>query len=192
MLDRFETEPDLVLAELHVNLKPDDEDRLFVLAELSFLHAQRTDDRAYYLASAAYAWSLLYPEDGKGIQIPPSDPRNRLSYALYNQAIALGLAAEDDAAEENEVRLKAGHYPLPFGTLDLGLMSQVCRGRRHCLSVYFQLIVLDVDGLRNRYLKPGVGAPLAASLAKSTSSQKKLGADRLGPYKSARYGIVAV
>ena len=182
LLDRFETEPDLVLAELHANLRPDDEDRLFVLAELSFLHAQRTDDRAYYLASAVYAWSLLYPEDGKGIQIPPSDPRNRLSYALYNQAIALGLAAEENDAKENEVRLKAGHYPLPFGTLDLSLDESGMSWGGYPLDRFISTNALDVDGLRNRYFKPGVGAPLAASLAEATSSEKKLGADRLGQY----------
>ena len=182
MLDRFETEPDLVLTELHANLKPDDEDRLFVLAELSFLHAQGTNDRAYYLASAVYAWSLLYPEDGKGIQIPPSDPRNRLSYALYNQAIALGLAVDDDDAEENEVRLKAGHYPLPFGTLEVSLDESGMSWGGYPLDRFISTNALDVEGLRNRYLKPGIGAPLAASLAKTHSSEKKMGADRLGQY----------
>ena len=182
LLDRFETEPDVVLAELHAKLKPDDEDRLFVLAELSFLHAQRTGDRAYYLASALYAWSLLYPEDGKGIQIPPSDPRNRLSYAFYNQAIALGLAVDDADAETNEVRLKAGQYPLPFGTLELSLDESGMSWGGYPLDRFIPTNALDVEGLRNRYLKFGIGAPLAASLANTHSSEKKLGADRLGQY----------
>jgi hypothetical protein len=34
-LDRFETEPAVVLAELHKSLKPVDDDQLFALAELS-------------------------------------------------------------------------------------------------------------------------------------------------------------
>lgn len=182
MLDRFEIEPDLVLAELHANLKPDDEDRLFALAELSFLYAERTSDRAYYLASAVYAWSLLYPEDGKGMQILPSDPRYRLSYAIYNQAIALGLATDDDDAEENEVRLQAGNYKLPFGTLDVSLDESGMSWGGYPLDHFISTNALEVDGLRNRYLKPGIGAPLAASLAKTHSSEKKLGADRLGPH----------
>ncbi|MSP27069.1 MAG: hypothetical protein EXR80_01100 [Methylococcales bacterium] len=85
------------------------------MAELSLFHTQQTNDRAYYLASAVYAWSLLYPENGSRMQIPPTDPRFRLTYDIYNQAVAQGLAAPDDA-EENEVRLKAGTYKLPFGT----------------------------------------------------------------------------
>jgi len=69
LLDRFETEPAVVLAELHKGLEPvGDDDQLFALAELSLLHAQQTNDRAYYLASAVYAWSLLYPGDGKSIR----------------------------------------------------------------------------------------------------------------------------
>lgn len=181
MLDRFETEPNLVLAELHANLTPDDEDRLFALAELSFLHAERTNDRAYYLASAAYAWALLYPEEGKSIEILPSDPRYRLSYAIYNQAIALGLAADDDDAKENEVRLKAGNYQLPFGTLEVSLDESGMSWGGYPLDRFISTNALEVDGLRNRYLKPGIGAPLAASLAKIHSSEKKLGSDRLGP-----------
>lgn len=182
MLDRFEAEPDVVLAELHANLKPDDEDSLFALAELSFLHAERTEERAYYLASAVYAWALLYPEEGKSMQILPSDPRYRLSYALYNQAIALGLAAYDDDAEENEVRLQAGHYELPFGTLEVSLDESGMSWGGYPLDRFISTNSLEVEGLRNRYLKPGIGAPLAASLAKTHSSEKKLGADRLGPY----------
>ena len=181
-LDRFETEPDLVLAELHANLKPDDEDRLFVLAELSFLYAERTGDRAYYLASAVYAWSLIYPGDGTGMQIPPSDPRYRLIYALYNQAIALGLAADDPDAQEHEVRLQAGNYQLPFGTLEISLDESGMSWGGYPLDHFISTYALEVDGLRNRYFKPGIGAPLAASLAKKHSSEKKLGADRLGPH----------
>ncbi len=93
LLDRFNMEPAIVLAELHrgLNLKGDD-DRLFALAELSFLHADRTDNRAYFLASAVYAWALLFPDDATGTHLQPSDPRFRLAYDLYNQAVAKGLA----------------------------------------------------------------------------------------------------
>ena len=56
LLDRFDKEPAAVLAELHGGLSPaGDEDRLFALAELSFLHGERTGDRAHFLASAVYA-----------------------------------------------------------------------------------------------------------------------------------------
>jgi len=182
LLDRFETEPAVVLAELHKGLEPvDDDDQLFALAELSLLHAQRTHDRAYYLASAVYAWSLLYPGNGTGLQIPPTDPRFRLTYDIYNQAVAQGLAAPGDA-EENEVRLKAGSYKLPFGILQVSLDESGMSWGGYPLDRFISTTALEVDGLRNRYHKSGIGVPLAASLAKTPASVKKIGSDRLGPH----------
>ncbi len=111
LLDRFDEEPEEVLAELHGGLsQAGDEDRLFALAELSFLHAERTGNRAHYLASAIYAWALLFPGDATGTRLKPSDPRLRLAYDLYNQAVALGLTATRD---EDEVRAGAGGAQAP-------------------------------------------------------------------------------
>lgn len=180
--DKFKADPVAVLAELHKGLQPvGDDDQLFALAELSLFHAQQTNDRAYYLASAVYAWSLLYPENGKGMQIPPTDPRFRLTYDIYNQAVAEGLAAPDDA-EENEVRLKAGTYKLPFGTLQLSLDETGMSWGGYPLDRFISTTALEVEGLRNRYHNFGIGAPLAASLATNTSASGKTvaGSNRLG------------
>ena len=181
LLDRFETEPAVVLAELHQSLEAvGDEDRLFALAELSMLHARNSNDRAYFLASAVYAWSLLFPENGMDIQILPSDPRFRLIYDIYNQAVAQGLAA-DDEAKENEVSLKTGNYKLPFGILQVSLDETGMSWGGYPLDRFIATNALEVDGLRNRYLKPGIGVPLAASLAKKTLKEKAVaGSDRLG------------
>ena len=189
--DRFEAEPAVVLAELHKGLEPvGDDDLLFALAELSLLHAQQTNDRAYYLASAVYAWSLLYPGDGKGTQIPPTDPRFRLAYDIYNQAVAEGLAAPSDA-EEHEVRLKAGNYKLPFGTLQVSLDESGMSWGGYPLDRFISTTALEVDGLRNRYHNSGIGVPLAASLAKGASSQKKVaGSNRLG--KNTKVPVTAL
>jgi pimeloyl-ACP methyl ester carboxylesterase len=181
LLDRFESEPALVLTELHKSLKPtDDDDQLFALAELSLLHAQRTNNRAYFLASAVYAWSLLFPGNGTSMQLLPSDPRFRLTYDIYNQALAQGLAAPNDA-EQDEVNLKAGTYKLPFGTLKISLDETGTFWGGYKLDRFISSSALEVDGLRNRYHNPGIGVPLAASLAKSQLPNKKvMGSDRLG------------
>jgi pimeloyl-ACP methyl ester carboxylesterase len=184
LMDRFETEPAKVLAELHAELKPTgDEDKLFTLAELSLLHAQNTDDHAYFLAAAVYAWSLLFPGDGQTIQFEPSDPRYRLAYDLYNQALAQGLAnPEDGDADEVEVQIKPGIYQLPFGTLDLSLDQNGLSWGGYNLEHFVSTAFLEVRGFRNRYRNPGLGATLAANISSDHSASKVAGANRLGPY----------
>ena len=40
---------------------------------------------------------------------------------------------------------------------------------------------LEIRGLRNRYRRPGIGAPLAASLRSGATSAKVVGSERIGP-----------
>ena len=93
--ERFKTDPEPVLAELNSGLgKTDERDRLFALSELSFAHAEASQNQSYYLASAAYAYAFLFPAnpaDAPGAY----DPRLRLAVDLYNRGIALGLATKD-------------------------------------------------------------------------------------------------
>ncbi|MDD1649995.1 MAG: hypothetical protein LUO80_06330, partial [Methylococcaceae bacterium] len=179
LLDQFESQPTQVIAQLHRGLKPQgDDDRLFALAELAFQHAERADDRAYFLASAVYAWALLFPEDGSGVQLQPSDPRLRLTYDFYNQALARGLGQGTDGGE---LRLQAGRYPLPFGTLEISLNPSGLIWGGYRLEHFVPTTVLEVRGFRNRYKTPGLGAPVAASLARGPAVANIPGAKRLGP-----------
>jgi pimeloyl-ACP methyl ester carboxylesterase len=181
LLDRFEAAPATVLAELHATLKPTgDDDRLFALAELSLLHAERTGDRAYFLASAVYAWALLLPGDDSEVLLKPSDPRFRLAYDLYNQGVAQGLAAPGDE-DDHEVRLEPGEYKLPFGTLLVTLDKSGLTWGGYRLDHFISTSTLAVHGLRNRYRNPGLGASLTASLAARQKAEQVIGAERLGP-----------
>ncbi|MGR8979483.1 MAG: esterase/lipase family protein [Gammaproteobacteria bacterium] len=183
LIDRFESEPATVLAELHAGLKPTgDEDGLFTLAELSFLHAQDTDDRTYFLACAVYAWSLLFPGDASAVQLKASDPRLRLAYDLYNQGVSLGLAApEENYDDEIEVQLKPGEYKLPFGTLQLTMDESGLSWGGYQLERFISTVSLEIRGLRNRYRSPGLGSSLAASISAGHASAKTVGWERLGP-----------
>lgn len=183
LLNRFETEPETVLAELHAGLKPSrDEDKLFALAELSMLHAQQTNDHAYFLASSVYAWSLLFPGGTEGIRLKSSDPRYRLAYELYNQGIAQGLAnPEDDDQGEIEVYLKPGEYKLPFGKLTVMIDESGLTWGGYSLEHFISTTSMEVRGLRNRYRMPGLGASLAASIAQQKIDGKAVGSNRIGP-----------
>lgn len=181
LMDRFDTEPVQVLAELHGGLKPTDDDRLFALAELSFLHADRAHDRAYFLASAVYAWALLFPEDGTGTRFQALDPRLRLACDLYNQAVAKGLRPiRGKGIDNDEVRLEPGTHKLPFGTLAVSLDESGLTWGGYRLERFIPTTTLEVRGLRNRYHTAGIGVPLAASLAAGAASVKTIGSERLG------------
>ncbi len=134
-------------------LQPDD---VFALAEISFLHAERTTARPHYRAAALYAYAFLFPEDPA--LIPDSfDPRLRTAADLYNRALSLGFRSEDRL----EVLVHAGRYQLPFGAIEIAFRPEdlLWAGRR--IEHLVPGADFDVRGLRNRYRRPGIGASLA-------------------------------
>ena len=195
LLGRFDEDPETVLAGLHSGLGPaDDEDRLFALAELSFFHGQRSGDRQYFLASAVYAWALLFPGKGTGTPLAPSDPRLRLTYDLYNQALAQALAGPQERPlaigrgssgiaprEPMEVRLEPGVRRLPFGTLQVTLEESGETWAGYHLEHFLSTTTVELRGLRNHYRTPGLGASLAASLGSGQGATTVLGAQRIPP-----------
>jgi pimeloyl-ACP methyl ester carboxylesterase len=170
LVKRYQDHPQRVLAELYSGLgKPDERDRLFALSELSFAYAEDAQDQSYYLASAVFAYAFLFPEDAK--EAPdPYDPRLRLAVDLYNQSLSDGLAT----TRQREVDLSQRELELPFGSLDLRVNQQDFRYGGYQLTKFVSLSDLEVRGLRDRYRKAGIGAPLSASvepLEKSTANR---------------------
>src|SRR5689334_7947723 len=90
LAERFEKDPERTLAELRGDGTGLGPDRLFALAELSFLYAGQDNRRDYYLASAVYAYAFLFRKDGAIDE--PLDSRTRLAADLYNFGLALALA----------------------------------------------------------------------------------------------------
>lgn len=182
LLDRFAEEPAAVLAALHRGLAAyPDEDLLFALAELSFLHAERSGEQSHYLASAVYAYALLFPGDGRAVRLHRSDPRLRLAHDFYNQGLAEGLAVRREDGEEVEIRVASHVYPLPFGTLRVEARRADRWWAGYRLERFVATSHLQVRGLRNRYRRPGLGMSLAASLAPSQAVALVPGAGRIYP-----------
>jgi pimeloyl-ACP methyl ester carboxylesterase len=170
LVKRYQEHPQQVLAELYSGLgKPDERDRLFALSELSFAYAEAEQDQSYYLASAVFAYAFLFPEDSK--EAPDAyDPRLRLAVDLYNQSLPNGLATTN----YREIDLSQRELKLPFGSLDLRVDQQDFRYGGYQLTRFVSLGDLQVRGLRDRYRKAGIGAPLSASvepLEKSTANR---------------------
>ena len=73
-------------------------------------HGERAPDSRYLLASAVYAYALLFPGP-QGETLDASDPRVRLAYDLYNRGLT--------AVVSEEVGKGRRVLPLPFGELEL-------------------------------------------------------------------------
>ena len=87
LADAFGEDPVGTIRELHSGLESRGElDRLFALSELSYLHAERSRDRSYFLAAAVYAASeglrtLVLERDAVGGQAGSSSLiRNYLGF----------------------------------------------------------------------------------------------------------------
>lgn len=163
LFDAYKRDPKRALAELHGGLGGlDEHDRLFALSELSYAYARKRHDQSYFLAAALYAYMFLFPDDeGKG---PISyDPRLRLAMDLYNSSIKEGL----QKPKGDEVDLNAGRFVLPFGSLDLAVAPSGFLYGGYKLVHFVSVADLEVRGFRNRYRKPGIGAPLSAQVERT-------------------------
>ncbi len=158
LVKRYQKNPEQALAELYSGLgKPDERDRLFALAELSFACAETRQEQSYYLSSAIFAYAYLFP--GNSHDAPDAyDPRLRIALDLYNQGLANGLATKDGSG----IDLSQRQLALPFGSLDLQVEQQGFRYGGYHLTKFVSLSDLKVRGLRNRYRQAGIGAPLSA------------------------------
>ena len=161
--EKFRVDPANTINELHAGLgQVDESDRLFALAELSFDYAEHGGARSYYLASAAYAWAFLFPEN-PAARPGCYDPRARTAMDLYNRGVTAGLAS----GKGEEVDLSARRVALPFGPLQLDVDPSGFKFGGFQLVHFTSLADFQVRGLRNRYRHRGIGAPLAASVSKS-------------------------
>ena len=167
--ERFESDPEGALAQLHAAVTGGNagRDELFALAELSFLHAEQTGKQEYYLAAAVYAYSLLFPR-GAAEPLYPIDRRLRVAADLYNRGLTSGFASADGSV----VELRGGTRSLPFGELTVELDPKWLRWGDRRLVSFVPVAELEVRGLRERYRRTGIGAPLAASTAAFTPEAK--------------------
>jgi len=160
LAENFNDTPADVISAIHKGMPTASEpDRLFALAELSFLHATRSGDRSHYLSAAVYAYAFLFPPKSKDTP-DPFDPRLRTAVDLYNQGLAQGFTEK----ESRRVVLKAGTYQLPFGELFVKIEPGEFRWGPFRLEDFVAASELDVRGLRNDYRWPGVGTALVGSL----------------------------
>jgi pimeloyl-ACP methyl ester carboxylesterase len=175
--ERFTSDPEAVLAELRGSGANLSRDRIFALAELSFLHGESSQKREYYLAAAVYAYAFLFPESDAGAS-SPVDPRLRLAANLYNLGLTLGLTAPGGG----RLALGPGPRSLPFGQLEIAVDPADLQWGGYWLNRFIPVAEYEVRGLRNRYRQPGVGAPFAAEVGPSgTGPEAEAARKRIPP-----------
>ena len=169
LMERFESDPQGALAQLHAAVVDGraGRDEIFALAELSFLYAEQTGKREYYLAAAVYAYALLFPH-GAAELLDPIDRRLRVAADLYNR----GLTSAFASADRSVVELHGGTRTLPFGELTVEFDPKWLRWGDRRLVNFVPVAELEVRGLRARYRRTGIGAPLAASTVPFTPDAK--------------------
>ena len=159
LTERFEENPDAVLAGLRGDGTGLTREYLFALSELSFYHAEQSQNHEYYLASAVYAWAFLFAEPAE-LTADPLDPRVPLAANLYNVGLAQGLGDP----ESEKVLIEQGTRPLPFGSLEISLDPKSLLWSGYKMSRFISTGEFKVRGLLNRYRQAGIGLPLAAEL----------------------------
>ena len=167
--EAFEKDPEALLSDLHRTRTNRDSDRLFALAELSFIHGREGKKREYLLASAVYAYAFLVSRERRAEMMPAVDPRVRWAADLYNVALTLGLMESSAPVNglgppREEVLLTDRTLELPFGSLQLQNRPEQFLWGGYRLTRFIPLIDYKVRGLRNRYRQPGIGMPLAAEV----------------------------
>ena len=163
LLGGLRPSPDETIAALHARVvgSPEAWSELFALAETSYLRARETKSQSRYLAAAIYAYAFLFPESGSADRPGPFDPRLRQAADLYNLALTSAFSPEDGGP----ATFRSGRYPLPFGTIDIAVDESSFSSGGRALTSFQPTATLAVKGLQNQYRTPGIGAPMAASVA---------------------------
>jgi len=158
---RFDEDPEVVLAALRGPGEGLSREYLFVLSELSFYHAVRSQKPEYFLAAAVYAYAFVL---GRTEEAPVAavDPRFRLAANLYNLGLAQALESRE---EEATVVIEPGSRPLPFGKMEISVDDKMFLWSGYRMVRFNSLGEFKVRGFLNRYRQAGIGAPLAAELA---------------------------
>ena len=160
LTELFDGQPEAALARLHVHVaaSPTLGKELFALAEISFLHAERSKKPSYHLAAAIYAYAFIFPDEPDSPP-DPLDVRLRVAADLYN----LGITAAFKSADGLYTDLRSGTYELPFGEIAVSFDESSLRWAGRQLTKLVPVAELKVRGLKARYRQPGIGAPLAAT-----------------------------
>ena len=165
LLDMFDDRPDAAIAALRDEAIgtgmhwPD----LYALAELNYYEGRRTRSKAMLLASALYAYAVLFPA-GAADRPSPYNTQFQQAADLYNLALTQVLSG---TGAEGVASLQSGPYELPFGAVNVTVDQASLTFAGRAMTSFVPTMNLEVHGFQNDYRNNGLGAPLAAGLVPS-------------------------
>jgi pimeloyl-ACP methyl ester carboxylesterase len=143
---------------------------LYALAELNYYEGGRTKSKPMLLASALYAYAVLFPA---GDADRPSPYSSQFLHAadFYNLALTQVLSG---TGAEGVATLQSGRYDVPFGVVDVTVDQASLSFAGRTLTSFVPTMNLQVEGFKNDYRSDGIGAPLAAGLTPAPQPDKGL------------------
>jgi hypothetical protein len=172
LLDIYETQPETAIVAMRAQaiatgMKWPD---LYALAEMNYQLGQRKKSKPMMVASALYAYAVLFPA-GKADRPSPYSPQFLHATDFYNLALTQVLSRTGSG---DTVTLEGGRLPLPFGTVDVTVDQSSLTFAGRTLTSFVPTMNLTVVGFQNDYHSDGIGAPLAAGLAPAPQSDQGL------------------
>lgn len=133
---------------------------LYALAELNYYQGRRTKSKAMLLASALYAYAVLFPA-GNADRPSPYSAQFLHAADFYNLALTQVLSG---AGAEGVANLQSGRVDVPFGVVDVTVDQASLTFAGRTMRSFVPTMNLEVQGFQNNYRSDGIGAPLAAGL----------------------------
>jgi hypothetical protein len=173
LVDEWDDDPRTALTALHhAALEIDGRDRLFALAELSYLTARRERDPSLYVASAVYAYLFLVGQDPQP-RVHIMDRRARAACELYNRSLTEAFRSEDGERFEPVT----GVVQLPVGSINIVAADQLVRLGDQTFTEFHPAADYEVRGMTARIVTSGIGSALIAGPPPSAGiSDRDLGA----------------
>lgn len=170
LVDTYDDDPYAALEALHrAALKVDRQDRLFALAELSYLTARDEGDRDLYLASAVYAY-LFLEGDAQGLRPAPFDVRFRVACDLYNRSLGEAFRRSDDTWLP-----RGGVFRLPVGQVTVTVPDAKLHVGTQAFDEFRLAGDYRVRGMTARIHRPGLGTSLiSGSTGRRTAAPNEI------------------
>ena len=163
LLDTFDTQPEVAIATLRAQAIatgmpwPD----LYAMSEMSYDEGRRTKCKPLLLASALYAYAVLFPA-GDADRPSPYSAQFQHAKNFYNLALTQVLSGN---SAEDAATLQGGRYRVPFGAWTWPSISPRLTFAGRTMTSFVPTMNLTVEGFKNDYRSDGLGVPLAAALA---------------------------